>query len=70
MEKSRIKASVVFDRRPYAEKKFDHKQSVVVITWILLERSFLVLFKLLRFKWPFNTDGRQYKQAVWYRVTT
>lgn len=32
MEKSRIKASVVFDRRPYAEKKFDHKQSVVVIT--------------------------------------
>lgn len=45
MEKSRIKASVVFDGRPYAEKKFDHKQSVVVVTWILLERSFLVLFK-------------------------
>ena len=32
--------------------------------WILLQRLFLVLFEWFRSKWPFNTGGRQYKQAV------
>lgn len=42
MEKSRIKASVVFDRRPYAEKKFDHKQcgcDYLNFTWKVIPSS-------------------------------
>ena len=32
--------------------------------YILIERSFLILFQWFRFKWPFNTGGRQNKKAA------
>ena len=33
----------------------------------LLERLFLVSFERIRYKWPFNTGGRQHKYWFWDR---
>ena len=40
------------------------------VEYIWFERLFLLLFEWFRFKWPFNTGGKQHKQAVgtWSKV--
>lgn len=40
------------------------------VEYIWFERLFLLLFEWFRFKWPFNTGGKQQKQAVgtWSKV--
>lgn len=40
------------------------------VEYIWFKRLFLLLFEWFRFKWPFNTGGKQHKQAVgtWSKV--